>query len=60
MRLLWPVLVVATLAGCDSRPKEPPPDILKGQRQSMEKAKAVEQVLQRSADERREQSDPEK
>jgi hypothetical protein len=45
------------VAGCDSRPKETPPDILKGQRQSLERAKGVEQTLQQSGAERREQAD---
>lgn len=55
----WMVLAAATLAvaGCDSKPKEPPPDIIKSQRQVMDKAKAVGDVLQKSADERREQAD---
>jgi hypothetical protein len=57
MRTLWVVTtVVALLAGCDSKPKEPP-DLLKTQRQAIEKAKGVEQSLQQSAGERREQSD---
>ena len=45
------------IAACDSKPKEPPPDLIKSQRQVMDKAKGVEQVLQKSADERREQAD---
>ncbi|HTO48463.1 MAG TPA: hypothetical protein VML91_12565 [Burkholderiales bacterium] len=56
----WPFLIaagLAAIAGCDSKPKEPPPDIIKSQRQAMDKAKGVEQVLQRSADERREEAD---
>jgi hypothetical protein len=56
----WAFLVaasVAAVAGCDSKPKEPPPDIIKSQRQAMDKAKAVGDVLQKSADERREQAD---
>ena len=51
---------IAAVAGCDSKPKEPPPDIIKSQRQMMDKAKGVEQVLQKSADERREQADQQK
>ena len=47
--------VAAAVAGCDR--KEPPPDIVKSQRQAMDKAKAVEKVLQQSADQRREQAD---
>ena len=56
----WSVVIAAAIlaiAGCDSKPKDPPPDIIKSQRQVMEKAKGVEQVLQKSADERREQAD---
>lgn len=59
----WPVLIavaIAAIAGCDSKPKEPPPDIIKSQRQMMDKAKGVEQVLQKSADERRDQADQQK
>ena len=48
---------IVTLTGCDTKPKEPPPDIIKSQRQVMDKAKAVGDVLQKSADERREQAD---
>jgi hypothetical protein len=48
---------IAGAAGCDSKPKDPPPDIIKSQRQVMDKAKAVGDVLQKSADERREQAD---
>ncbi len=51
--LILPVLLL--VAACDSKPKEPPPDIIKSQRQAMEKAKGVEQNLQQSADQRREQ-----
>jgi hypothetical protein len=57
MRSLWVLTVgVALLAGCDSKPKEPP-DILKTQRQAIEKAKGVEQILQQSAGERGERAD---
>ena len=45
------------ITGCDSGPKSPPPDLLKGQRQSMERAKGVEQTLQKSADRRREEAE---
>jgi len=48
------LLAPALLAACDSGPKAPPPDIVKTQRQAMEKAKGVEQVLEQSAGERRE------
>lgn len=56
----WSFVIAAAIlaiAGCDSKPKDPPPDIIKSQRQVMDKAKGVEQVLQKSADERREQAD---
>ena len=51
------LLIAVAAAGCDSKKKEPPPDIIKSQRQVMDKAKAVGDVLQQSADERREQAD---
>jgi hypothetical protein len=54
------LLVLLLVAACDSRPKEPPPDIIKSQRQAMEKAKGVEQILQQSADQRRDQGDQRK
>jgi hypothetical protein len=43
--------------GCDSKPKEPPPDILKTQRQQMERAKGVEQGLDEAAKKRMEEAD---
>jgi outer membrane PBP1 activator LpoA protein len=57
MRALTILILSLALAGCDSKPKEPPPDILKTQRRAMEKAKGVGEILQQSADERREQAD---
>jgi len=57
MRVWILVLVAVAAAGCDSQKKEPPPDIIKSQRQVMDKAKGVGDVLQKSADERREQSE---
>jgi hypothetical protein len=60
MRSLVAILLCVPLIACDSKPKEPPPDILKSQREAIEKAKAVDQVLQKSADERREQIDSQK
>ncbi len=60
-RASWRVTLIATcaflVAACDSGPKQPPPDLLKGQRQSMERAKGVEQTLEQSADRRREEAD---
>ena len=56
----WLALAFAGVAACDSKPKEPPPDIVKSQRQAMDKAKATEQILQKSADERRKQADEQK
>jgi hypothetical protein len=57
---VWLTLTVAGLAACDSKPKEPPPDLVKSQRQAMDKAKATEQILQKSAEERRKQADEQK
>jgi hypothetical protein len=48
------------VAACDGKPKEPPPDIIRSQRQVMDKAKGVGDVLQKSADDRREQTDAQK
>jgi hypothetical protein len=45
------------LSGCDTKPKEPPPDVLKGQRQQMERAKGVEQGLDDAAKKRMEEAD---
>jgi len=56
-------LILATLlllAGCDTKSGSPPPDLVKSQREAMEKAKGVEQVLQRSADQRRDQEEQQK
>jgi uncharacterized lipoprotein len=51
-------VVVLLLAGCDTKPREQPPDIIKPQRQALDKAKVVEQTIQKSDDQRREE--PEK
>jgi hypothetical protein len=58
----WTALavVIAIAAGCEAKPKDPPPDLVKSQRQAMDKAKAVEKTLQKSADERRSQADEKK
>jgi hypothetical protein len=57
---VWLAVAVAGFAACDSKPKEPPPDLVKSQRQALDKAKATEQILQKSADERRKQADEQK
>ncbi|MGH8695477.1 MAG: hypothetical protein ACREVS_03285 [Burkholderiales bacterium] len=59
-RWMWLALAFVGVAACDSKPKEPPPDIVKSQRQALDKAKAAEQILQKSADERRKQADEQK
>ena len=56
-RLALMACAVLAITACDSGPKEPPPDLLKGQRQSMERAKDVEKTLQQSSDRRREEAD---
>ena len=43
------VLVAGLLAGC-GKSKEPPPDILKSQREQMDKARDVGNTLQQGAD----------
>jgi hypothetical protein len=62
MRVTWLLVAVplAALAACDSKPKEPAPDLVKSQRQALDKAKATEQILQKSAEERRKQADEQK
>ena len=57
---VWLAAAVAGLAACDSKPQEPAPDLVKSQRQAMDKAKATEQLLQKSAEERRKQADEQK
>ncbi len=54
------VLTLLLLAACDSRTNNPPPDIMKTQRETMNKAKDVGQVLQQSADQERKQADQQK
>lgn len=54
---LFIACVASTIAACDGGKKAPPPDLLKGQRQSMERAKDVEKTLQQSSDRRREEVD---
>lgn len=53
-KLSWIVLaavIVANLAAC--QPSGPPPDIIKTQREDLQKAKAVGAVEQKSADEQK-------
>jgi len=57
LRLMLTIAFAFAVSACDSGPKEPPPDLLKGYRQSMDKAKGVEQTLEKSADQRREEAD---
>lgn len=57
VRLLALLAAAVALAACDTRSSDPPPDIIKSQRQSMDKAKDVEKTLQQSTDVRREQSE---
>jgi hypothetical protein len=46
-------IAFALLCACGrSNPPAPPPDILKTQREAMDKAKATEQVLQNAAERR--------
>ena len=54
------VLTLLLVAACDSRTNNPPPDIMKTQRETMNKAKDVGQVLQQSADQERKQVDEQK
>lgn len=54
------VLALLPLAACDSRTSGPPPDIMKTQRETMNKAKDVGQVLQQSADQEGKQADQQK
>jgi len=46
------------LAACNS--SNTPPDLVKTQREALEKSKKVEQVLQQSADRKREQEEQQK
>ena len=62
MRVMWLLVAVplAALAGCDGKPKEPAPDLVKSQRQALDKAKGVGDTLQRSAQERAEKAEKQK
>lgn len=50
-RFLMTLLSVTTLTACG--PSGPPPDVIKTQRQALEKAKGVESVIQSTDDARR-------
>lgn len=52
------LVLLMLLAACNSG--SPPPDLVKSQRQAMDKAKDVGQVLQQSADQKREQLEQQK
>lgn len=49
---------VLLLSACNSGSS--PPDLVKSQREAMDKAKGVEQVLQQSSDQKREQEERQK
>lgn len=40
------------VAACDSGPREPPPDLVKSQREAMEKARQTEAVIDQATAER--------
>lgn len=54
-RCLIVFLVLAAVSGCDSKSGSPPPDLVKTQREAMDKAKGVEQTLQQSAERKRQE-----
>lgn len=47
------LLVLFAVAGCDTKSSDSPPDLVKTQREAMDKAKGVEQTLQQSAERKR-------
>lgn len=49
------IALTVLAGGCGSQSEEPPPQIFKPQREALEKARGVEQTLQQSAQQRREQ-----
>lgn len=51
------LVTLLLLAACDTKSGSPPPDLIKSQREAMEKAKGVERVLQQSADQKGEQEE---
>lgn len=50
-QLIAGAVVMACLAAC--KPADPPPDIIKTQREALEKAKAVKDVQDKAVDEQR-------
>ena len=51
------LVTLLLLAACDTKGSGPPPDLIKSQREAMEKSKGVERMLQQSADQKREQEE---
>ncbi len=51
------LVTMLLLAACDTKSSSPPPDLIKSQREAMEKSKGVERMLQQSADQKREQEE---
>lgn len=51
------LVTMLLLAACDTQSGGPPPDLIKSQREAMEKSKGVERMLQQSADQKREQEE---
>jgi hypothetical protein len=47
------------VAACDSGPKEAPPDLVKSQREAMEKARQTEAVIDQATADRRKQVEKE-
>jgi len=55
MRIVAGIIVLLAsllVAACDSGPKESPPDLVKSQREAMDKARQTEAVLDQAAAER--------
>jgi hypothetical protein len=51
------VLAAIVVLACGCQPSEPPPDLAKTQRDTLNKAKAVEGVLQQQSQERKQAAD---
>ena len=54
-RCLVVLLALFAVAGCDTKSGSPPLDLVKSQREAMEKSKGVERTLQQSADRKRDE-----